>query len=238
MNIINIEKYNRVIKKSRMSRLTSVHELFLIHAYNKLLSKWDQDTIDEVANSLRGSKFLEDRNKIVFYYYNKPSDVPTQVELVFEADSGDINKVKTSFNQEFDNSRAIDQYICSQTGSPGHILSPLCKKTLEELNKVEKIEVENIPREILVKAQEFIRPASIGLDLKPIYKDVRDISTVKGSVDIVRHLLMAIYQRKDILIFENININVQESKENDIIDLLSLCSSHISIFYTKQKRRI
>lgn len=49
MNIINIEKYNRVIKKSRMSRLTSVHELFLINAYNKLLSKWGQDTIDEVA---------------------------------------------------------------------------------------------------------------------------------------------------------------------------------------------
>lgn len=149
-----------------------------------------------------------------------------------------MNKIKTSYNQEFDNSRAIDQYICSQTGSSGHVLSPLCKKTLEELNKVEKIEVENIPREILVKAQEFIRPASIGLDLKPIYKDVKDTSTVKGSVDIVRHLLMAISQRKDILIFENININVQESKENDIIDLLSLCSSAYKYILHEAKGRI
>ena len=238
MNIINIEKYGRIIKKSRMSRLTSVHELFLVHAYNKLLSQWSDENIETIAKSLQGSKFLEDGNKITFYYYNKPSAESTQVELIFEVDKDDINKITYTYNKEFDNAREVRQYICSQVGSGGHNLSQVCKKTLDELNKVEKIEVENIPKEILVKAQEFIKPASIGLDLKPIFKDVKDPIAVKGTVDIVRHILMAISQKSDVLIFENININIQENKEAEVIDLLSVCSSHISIFYTKQKRRI
>lgn len=243
MTIIEIEKYNRTIKKTKMSRLTSGYELNLMYNYNIIQGDDSEETLRKVAESLKGNRLLSEEHDINFYYRNKEGNNDIKISFRLESKSKCLNssstdeqKVTYTKERQLDCLKPVKQYVCSTLYKPTNLMSAQYKEASDRLSQVVEVDVFNIPDEVLQEVQKFIHPASLGIDLKPIFTDIRDIRELKWRVAVVRHLLLALSMEYDVLIFDNINININEENEEEIVDLLSKCSPYIDVFYTRQKR--
>lgn len=132
----------------------------------------------------------------------------------------------------------IKQYVYSNGDINSSLLDEENLKSKIGFKPDSRIDLRKVPMEILSSVQDLLRPASMGIDLRPIYHPSKSNIAVRAQVGIARHILLAIESGHTIMLIDNANMNMtDETDDYDVSELLKVSSKYLNIYYTKKKRK-
>lgn len=180
----------------------------------------------------------------------KPTPEPAmKLQVVFkDLGDGEISHtiipntdMKMELKPEFELRRSkepIKQYVYSNGDINSSLLDEENLKSKIGFKPDSRIDLRKVPMEILSSVQDLLRPASMGIDLRPIYHPSKSNIAVRAQVGIARHILLAIESGHTIMLIDNVNMNMtDETDDYDVSELLKVSSKYLNIYYTKKKRK-